>query len=164
MAVISWLSEIPDDYRVRFGFGSWEYPGKFSGIYAVGDFTRLNSDVTEVPTTEFLKAIEEFKEDVPDDGSLWAEIFKPNWWFYTNIFVRDNDCKGHNRLYQFRVVKEYNDDTSAVIRNQGSLIAREADVDEDDGMMMAVPDAVICRKSGTESCTTTWNRIMYVLA
>jgi hypothetical protein len=88
MAAMSWLSEIPDDSRVQFGFGY----SRNSILDTTGDWTDLGL-YRKVLTEELRKVTEKFKNSM---------------WDYTNIFVRDIDCKGHNRLYQFRVVEEYN--------------------------------------------------------
>jgi len=177
---LEWLSEIPCDHRIQFGFGfghrdlaDFRYSHRDLTDFRYGrsvrpsggpihppdpipnptsDWTNLSRD-TKVRTDNLRKVIEEFKAS--SEESMLA---------HTNIFVRDIDCNGHNRLYQFRVVNEYDDDYKndhVLVENQATLMSTAEDHNEIDELtetMMEVPDYFV--GSDSFSKPSPWNRIM----
>jgi hypothetical protein len=95
---ISWLSRIPDDKRLRFGFPN--------GILQQ---LQIEAPYYEVPTDQpvyeyFLP--ESYHSEISASFEQVDEIAPM---LSTRFFVRDNDLWGNNRLYEEKTVKVYHD-------------------------------------------------------
>jgi hypothetical protein len=114
MSLISWLSKIPDDNRLRFGFplGSLAslpltlLPGIRPSRWELDVYRkekRLEQRLIDVdhylPNSASIKvAFDQFNRLTPGYG--------------IQFFVRDNDLHGNNRLYQPSILLEYRDEPS----------------------------------------------------
>jgi hypothetical protein len=112
MPLISWLSRIPDDGRLRFGFpaGIFSKTGRWE-LDVYREENRLEHRLIDVSYY------------LPDPASIKAafdQFYRLTPGYGIQFFVRDNDLNGNNRLYQPSVILEYPDNLSdrpGIIRN-----------------------------------------------
>jgi hypothetical protein len=114
MSLISWLSKIPDDKRLRFGFTL----GSLASL-PLTLLPGINPSCWELDVYRKEKRLEQRLIDVhhylPNSASINAAFGQFNRLtpgYGIQFFVRDNDLDGNNRLYQPSILLEYRDNPS----------------------------------------------------
>jgi hypothetical protein len=113
---ISWLSRIPDDKRLRFGFTN-------------GALQRLQIKAPNYELPNYHFGLLDYRDPLPnrsETSALFQQVDRIASNFSTRFFVRDNDLQGNNRLYESDIITEYHDGKYAYskIPTRDNLVSR----------------------------------------